>query len=143
MTSPVRMTQTAPWPVHLDHLVSCLKYKAGWTITLEDRDRGQGSGGLTLCILIETPDSYAPARTMRVMHFMPVPPAAFDERSWRRWLFEQLLAVETHECMEFFEIDGAKPYAPSHAPGNDPYMVREIGSIDDQRTDFRGNPVER
>jgi len=76
--------------------------------------------------------------TYRVNHYMPVPPAAFDERSWRRWLFDQCLLVERHEAMEFFAIDDERPYAPSHGPGNDPYIVREVGTETDQRTSFRG-----
>jgi hypothetical protein len=31
-----------------------------------------------------------------------------------------------------------RPYAPSHGPGNDPYMVREVGTTIDQRTSYRG-----
>jgi hypothetical protein len=36
-----------------------------------------------------------------------------------------------------------RSFAPSHGPGNDPYLVREIGTDLDQRTSFRGevNPV--
>lgn len=34
-------------------------------------------------------------------------------------------------------IDGDKPYAPSHGFGQDPYIVRELGTEKDQRTSFR------
>jgi hypothetical protein len=131
-------TQTAPYPDELASLIDGLTYKARWQFSLEELDRGQGSAGLTLCILITTPDSYHPKEIRRVMHYFPVPPAAYDVRSWRRWLFEQVLLVETHEAMEFFTIDGEKPYAPSHGPGNDPYLIREIGTEIDRRTSFRG-----
>jgi hypothetical protein len=137
------MTQTAPWPDVLAELVAVLKYKPGWHFALYDLDRGQGSKGLTLVITIHTPDSYAPERTIAVAHYMLVPPAAYDGRSWQRWLFEQILLVERHEACEFFQIvemdwykgqDGEqhrivnRPYAPSHGPGNDPYLIREVGT---------------
>lgn len=128
----------APWPSVLAEQVDRLTYKRGWTFSLEDVDRGQGSRGLTLCVLINTPDSYHPDQMRNVMHYMPVPPAAFDARSWCRWLFEQVLLVERHEACEFFQIDGERPYAPSHGPGNDPYLVREVGTELDRRTSFRG-----
>lgn len=128
---------TAPFPEPLEELVNELTYKKGWSFSLEFLDRGQGSSGLTLGILINCDDSYTGART-RVMHYFPVPPAAYDMRSWRRWLFDQVLLVERHEAMEFFTVAGQKPYAPSHGPGNDPYLVREVGTDVDQRTSFRG-----
>lgn len=130
--------QTFPRPEPLFELVDALTYKAGWNLSVKDVDRGQGSRGLTLCILITTPDSYHPEELRRVMHYMPVPPAAFDRRSWRRWLFEQILLVERHEACEFFQVDGARPYAPHHGPGNDPYVVFEHGTDEDVRTSYRG-----
>lgn len=132
------MTQEAPWPAELERIVGLLSYKAGWVFSLEHLDRGQGSIGLTFCILIDTPDSYNPERHRRVMHYMPVPPAAYDDRSWRRWVFDQIMLVELHEAMEFFQVDGERPYAPSHGPGNDPYMVREVGTDLDRRTSYLG-----
>jgi len=143
------MRQEAPYPEILGHLVAGLKYKPGWRFHLAGLDRGQGSRGLTLVINITGPDSYNPERHISVNHYMPVPPAAYDGRSWRRWLFDQILLVERHEAMEFFalatlsDIDGftydpIRPYAPSHGPGNDPYLIREIGTDEDGRTSFRG-----
>lgn len=130
----------APYPRELADLVGQVSYRPGWRTRLEDIDRGQGSEGLTLIITTLGYDSYNPGHGehYRVSHFFPVPPAAYDERSWRRWLFEQFLLVERHECMEFFAIAGERPYAPSHGPGNDPYLVREIGTVLDQKTSFRG-----
>lgn len=133
------MRQVAPDPEPLAQLVERLTYKPLWQFTLEDLDRGQGSEGLTLCILITCPNSYQPEQMRRVMHYMPVPPASYDERSWRRWLFEQILLVERHEACEFFQIDGVRPYAPHHGPGNDPYVVFDHGTDLDVRTSFRGD----
>ena len=133
-----KMRQVAVYPTALEDEVASLRYKAGWSFELRDEDRGQGSKGLTLCILIRTPDSYHPEQMRSVMHYFIVPAAGYDMRSWRRWLFEQVLLVETHEAMEFFQMEGVRPYAPSHGPGNDPYMVREVGTLADQQTSFRG-----
>lgn len=132
------MRQIAPDPELLRGLVEQLRYKEGWRTWLEDLNRGQGSEGLTLIIQRSGPDSYHPERELRVNHYMPVPPAAFDVRSWRRWLLEQFLLVERHEACEFFQIGGERPYAPSHGPGNDPYLVRELGTVEDAETSFRG-----
>jgi hypothetical protein len=134
------LTQTAPWPTALASLVERCTYRPGWTVRLTgtDYDRGQESIGLTLIVTTDTVNSYRHDEFVAVRHLFIVPAAAFDERSWRRWLFECFRQVETHECMEFFTIDGEKPYAPSHGPGNDPYLVREIGTEVDQRTSFRG-----
>ena len=68
---------------------------------------------------------------------MVVPAAAYDERSWRRWLFEQVSLVERHETMEFFQIGDDKPFAPSHGFGQNPYLVRELGTEQDRRMSFR------
>jgi hypothetical protein len=141
------MRQLAPFPHELADLVERVVYRPGWKIALESLDRGQGSVGLTLVITTLGYDSYHPDRgeSYRVNHYFPVPPAAYDARSWQRWLFEQFLLVERHETMEFFAIADSpgsehrvRPYAPSHGPGNDPYLVRELGTEEDQRTSFRG-----
>jgi hypothetical protein len=139
------MRQVAPDPELLAGLVGRLEYKDGWTFGLADIDRGQGSEGLTLIINIRAQDSYDRNRKVSVNHYMPVPPAAFDARSWQRWLFDQVGLVEQHERCEFFRLHEtpasknlARPYAPSHGPGSDPYLIREIGTQDDVRTSFRG-----
>lgn len=132
------MTQVAPYPTILADLVKAMKYKAGWTFGLHHIDRGQGSAGLTLMIHITGPNSYHPEQSISVNHYMVVPAASYDVRSWQRWLFDQVLLVERHEACEFFQVDDGRPYAPSHGPGNDPYLIREVGSELDVRTSFRG-----
>lgn len=154
-----QMQQTAPYPEVLAGLVERLRYRQhmGWRIWLEDdlqRDKpGRHTGesrGLTLVVQRCGPDTYNPDSIMAVNHYFPVPPATYDLRSWQRWLFDRLGDVDTHERMEDFAIadsPGAehvvRPYAPSHGPGNDPYMVREVGTETDRRTSFRGelNPA--
>jgi len=130
------MRQEAPYPQALDWLVGQLNYK-GWQVTLADLDRGQGSKGLTLVITREGPDTYHPERVIRVNHYMPVPPAAFNAASWQRWLFEQFLLVERHECAEFFMIGRERPYAPNHGHGEDPYVIHDLTTGEARRTSFR------
>lgn len=139
------MNQEAPFPEILDSLVKRLRYRPGWIIRLMDIDRGQGSKGLTLIITTKGYDSYHPdnGENYRVNHYMPVPPAAYNEQSWRRWLLEQFMLVERHECCEFFLIDGKRPYAPHHGPGNDPYVVFERGTDEEARTMYTGEVKPR
>lgn len=135
------LQQIAPYPDELETLVKALEYKPNWEFRLTNYERDpqpKSSFGLTLFITIECVDSYHHERKRRVAHLFAVPPATYDVRSWRRWLFERILDVERHEAMEFFTIAGDKPYAPSHGPGNDPYLLREVGTDLDQRTSFRG-----
>lgn len=142
-----QMQQVAPYPEVLAALVEHLDYRRhmGWKVWLEDdcqRDKpGRHAGesrGLTLVIQRCGPDTYEHDRIIAVNHYFAVPPATYDARSWRRWLFDRLGDVDTHERMEDFVVGGERPYAPSHGPGNDPYMVRETGTELDRKTSFRG-----
>jgi hypothetical protein len=143
----VSMHQVAPYPQALAGLVAKLAYRRnlGWEVRLEDdlqRDKpGRHSGearGMTLVVTRCGADTYNPERIIAVNHYFIVPAATYDMRSWRRWLFDRLGDVDTHERMEDFVIGGERPFAPSHGPGNDPYLVRELGSDIDRRTSFRG-----
>lgn len=135
-------TQEAPFPTELANLVSKCTLDPGWDIWLEHIDRGQGSRGLTLTIRVEVFDSYhlERGRHYRVLHYFPVPPASYNRRSWQRWLFDRYLDVLQHEGAEMFRIDGERPYAPLHGPGNDPYVIHPLGeiTIQDQRTMYTG-----
>lgn len=135
--------QKFEFPEVLNDLVQRAEYRPGWRLVLYDNyDRGQGSKGLTFVVVGQFPDTYHPEDMIRVQHLFPVPPAAYDERSWRRWIFERLLEVERHEAAEFFKIDGERPYAPHHGPGNDPYIIFEHGTDLDVRTNFKGEVSE-
>jgi len=131
-----KMHQIAPYPHALAALVDQIDYK-GWQVYLADLDRGQGSKGLTLVITREGPDTYNPQNIIRVNHYMPVPPAAFNASSWQRWLFGQFLLVERHEAAEFFIIGGERPYAPNHGNGEDPYIIHDLATDEQRRTSFR------
>lgn len=132
------MKQLAPHPKELEELTKELRYKEGWDFELSDIDRGQGSEGLTLIITLTCINSYHPDQTMKVCHYMIVPPAAYDKRSWCRWLLDQILLVEQHEACEFFLIDGFRPYAPNHGPGRNPYTITDQGTKEDAQTTYRG-----
>jgi hypothetical protein len=133
------MTQEAPWPEPLQEAVARIKLMPGYVASLlVDYDRGQGSRGLTLCIMVTCKDSYHPDEDRTVAHLFIVPAAGYDYRAWRRWLLDRYLDVLTHEACEWF-IDGdERPYAPNHGPGRDPYVIHEIGTDLDRRTSFRG-----
>lgn len=138
--------QECPYPEALAELVRGCELDPGWSVRLEDElDRGQGSRGLTLVIRILGFNSYHPERgqTYEVQHFFIVPAAAYDRRSWQAWLFAQYQLVRSHEGCEFFQIDGERPYAPSHGFGQDPYLIRELGTLEDQRTSFRNKVRDR
>lgn len=148
-----QMTQVAPYPTTLVDLVTRATHRPGWDFVIGDVERDVDrstdpptvlSSGLTLAIYTKGYDTYHPEKgeTYRVVHYFAVPPATYDERSWRRWLFERVLDVEKHEAAEFFKVGDDRPYAPSHGPGNDPYMIRELGTELDQRTSFRGDVNE-
>lgn len=134
----------APYPKELADLVSKLEYRPGWKFKLEHIDRGQGSEGLTFIVTSLGYDTYNPDRgeTYGVYHYFPVPPAAFVRSSWQRWLLDRLIEIETHETCEFMVVDGKRPFAPIHAPGHDPYVVRELARVEDAETTFRGEHQE-
>lgn len=142
MKDPLR--QSAPYPYELDDLVERTRYKEGWRFTLEHLDRGQGSKGLTLVITCTVPNSYHPERKISVCHYFIVPAAAYNARSWQRWLFDRIRDVESHEAAEFFRLvnrstqQEIRPYAPLHGPGNDPYLIAELATDEERRTSFRG-----
>lgn len=134
--------QSAPYPFELAELVGRLRYKPGFSFVMRDPgfERGQGSTGLTLSIIVRTPNSYDREQIIAVEHLMPVPPASYGRETWRRWLLEQCFLVDRHEGCEFFEIEGeGKPFAPNHGPGRDPYTIYEYTDDEHRRTSSRGN----
>lgn len=121
----------------LSGLVSKLQCKRGWTFALIDED-----GALRLAITVAGFDSYDPERRLTVRHFFPVPTTTYNERSWCRWLFEMCRRLENHELGEWFRVDGARPFAPLHSPGEDPYTVHEYRNEIDARTLQDGSVTE-
>jgi hypothetical protein len=105
----------------LHKVVSEARCKPGWTFRLV----GVG-GALRLHIRMENDvDNYDHSRRFAPYHEHPVPMVTFNERSWRRWLFEQCLRTMNHEIGEALNFNGERPFAPMHGPGEDPYTVHE------------------
>jgi len=110
-------------------LVALARCKPGWSFSLRNED-----GALRLVIFVPGYDSYHPEQELNVNHFFPVPAASYNEKTWRRWLFEMCRRVENHELGEWFMIDEERPFAPLHGPGEDPYTVHEFRDPVDART---------
>jgi hypothetical protein len=145
MSDPMR--QMAPYPTELADLVASTALWPGWHVWLSDNEvrdpastHGGEGRGMTLTIQTKTYNTYdyEAGQDYRVRHIFIVPAATYNRRSWQRWLFEQFAKVQLHEAMEAFVVDGERPFAPHHGPGNDPYTVFEHGDDVDVRTSFRG-----
>jgi hypothetical protein len=142
------MRQVAPYPGELAELVRTLRYRRhlGWRVWLDSdcqRDKpGRHSGesrGLTLIVQRCGPNTYDPDQPMVVNHYFSVPAATYNRESWRRWLFDRLGDVDTHERMEDFAFEEDSPLAPCHGPGWDPYLITVERTETDRRTSFRGD----
>lgn len=131
--NPNQMINFSPKPEGLMRVVERIEYRAGWTFEVKEIDRGQDSYGLTLIIRSLTADSYAPEMARKTKHYFIVPAASYNERTWRRWVFDCVLLVEQHEACEFFKVDGQRPYAPHHGNGENPYVIFERGTDEEAR----------
>lgn len=117
-------------------LVSRARCKPGWSFSLRDED-----GDLRLVIRVEGYDSSKPddLTPWVVRHYFPVPAATYNEKSWRRWMFEMCRRVENHELGEWFRVGREWPFAPLHGPGEDPYTVHEFRPAVDELTTQDGS----
>ena len=113
-------------PPGLRDLIEAITYKAGWTFDLVHKVEADGSGGLALHVVSDTPNSYHPEQRIRVRHAFLVPPATYSRDTWAAWIFDRVRDVETHEAGEFFQIDGLREFAPHHGNGEDPYRVWHV-----------------
>ena len=106
----------------LQKLVDEVRCKPGWSFKLIDED-----GAKRLVIQIIGTDNYDPDRHYTIHHYHPVPITTYNEKSWRRWIFEQCLRTMNHEIGESlrFGIEELRPFVPMHGPGEDPYTVHE------------------
>jgi hypothetical protein len=122
----------------LGALVAKATCKPGWKFALLQ----EADGAVRLAITVPGLDSYDPEYNLIVRHFFPVPDATYNEKTWRRWIFERCRGVENHELGEWFKIDGHRPFAPLHGPGEDPYTVHEFRDEIDARTVQDGSAIE-
>ena len=112
-------------PEELTAVVKKLKYKKGWSFYLDFGSVRYDEEILPLLtISVETIDSNDGITPFTVSHYLPVPPAMFNEKAWARWVFDRILDIEKHEAMEFFQVGRRKPYIPDHRPGTNPYVPK-------------------
>jgi hypothetical protein len=161
-----QMVQYAPWPDALEEAVSELQYEPGWEFSLHHLDRDYAdaarhhpiAGGLTFCIFVPCQDSYHPESRRPVMHYHPVPAATFNRAAWERWLFDRLMDTVRHEAAEWFrfvlhgdfvaresehhDTHERRPFAPTHGPGDDPYVLHEYATDTQRRTSYRGEATD-
>lgn len=120
----------------LRSLIERARCKPGWSFRLKDED-----GALRLVIRVAGLDSSRPDDkvSLTIDHYFPVPTATYNEKTWRRWVFERCRGVENHELGEWFRIGNELPFAPLHGPGEDPYTVHEFRPVKDAFTTQDGS----
>jgi hypothetical protein len=120
----------------LGMVVDRVKCMPGWSFRLQYED-----GDLRLVILVRGFDSAHPTdrAPFAVNHFFPVPSATYNEKTWRRWVFECCRRVMNHELGEWLRFGDERPFAPLHGPGEDPYTVHEFRPMADQLTTQDGS----
>lgn len=92
----------------------------GWYFKLVDEE-----GAKRLVITLDTVSNYNPDMPFAVSHYQPVPVAAYNEKTWQKWIFDQCIRVMNHEIGEALKFNGKRPFAPCHGPGFDPYQVHD------------------
>lgn len=122
----------------LRDVVACTSVKKGWFLDLVD-----DKGALRLRIIVEGYNNLRQDEPFRVAHMFPVPSATYNERSWRRWVFDCCRGVENHELGECFLVGDERPFYPMHGPGENPYVVHEIRPEIDALTTQDGSLRER
>lgn len=124
----------------LEQIIKVTKCKPGWSFRMVDE-----KGAKRLVIRISGVNNYDHDEPYTVDHYHPVPITTYNEKSWRRWIFEQCIRTMNHEIGESlcFGPDEVRPFAPMHGPGEDPYTVHEIRSEIDSLTTQDGSLRER
>lgn len=105
----------------LADLAARIKCKPGWEFQFRTTQN-------SLVISVSGEDSSQPNRHIPIIvnHFFPAPEATYNEKTWRRWIFEMCRRVENHELGEWFRDGAERPFQPLHGPGEDPYTVHEF-----------------
>lgn len=106
----------------LERIIEEMRGPPNWSFLFADED-----GAKRFVVQIKTFDNYDPSRPKTIRHYHPVPITTYNEKTWRRWLFEQCLRTMNHELGEIirFGADEVRPFVPMHGPGEDPYTVHE------------------
>jgi hypothetical protein len=122
----------------LARIVAETKCKPGWSFWLADED-----GAKRLVIQIAGVHNYDHSLPFIVNHYHPVPITTYNEKSWRRWIFEQCIRTMNHEIGESLRFGDVRPFEPLHGPGEDPYTVHEFRPDSDALTIQDGSMRER
>jgi hypothetical protein len=111
--------------VKLEELVGVLVYRPGWNFKLDVVGRD-----LNFIVTTTGYDTYHPERglTYHTGHYFKVPKMGrWTQEQMERWLLDRLIDVETHEAMEFFQVDGKRPFKPLHSRTmNSYYEVKRV-----------------
>jgi len=110
--------------VSLAEVVASVAYKPGWKVWLRTMN-----GVPHLWIEATVPDSNPPHGPLRIGHVLTIPSALTNPQSYklyddfylRRWVYDQLLAIERHELGEWLRFGDERPYLPSHDGASDRY----------------------
>lgn len=139
------MHQWAPYPRELLDIIACATWPPDIRRAyLADMERdpaethGGSAGGLTLVFNVIGPNPYKPGDTQSTAFYYPVPAATWNRGAWLLWVFECLEDTYRHELMEWFVVDGERPFAPLHGPGDNPYRLHVNSTSLQRRTSFRG-----
>lgn len=121
----------------LADVVAGARCMPGWSFRLKNEE-----GDLRMVIRVQGYDSAFTSQVKlqpyTVDHYFPVPAATYNERTWRRWVFEMCRRVMNHEIGEWMRWGNDRPFAPMHGPGEDPYTVHEIRPVTDALTTQSG-----
>jgi hypothetical protein len=90
-------------------------------------------------IKVPSRDNYDYSRKLTTLHEHSVPWAEFNEKTWKRWLFDKCLASMIHEMGEMVRWGDVRPFAPTHGPGECPYTLREYRDPMDALTTQNGH----
>jgi len=114
--------------VRLAEVVATVRYrpgqKPGWEVSLHTMH-----GIPHLWVKATVLDSNPPHEPTTIDHVLPVPAVLWDPRAFladdreflRRWVYDQLLAVERHELGENLWFGDERPFLPSHDGAPDRY----------------------
>lgn len=121
----------------LEKIVDETKCKPGWFFSLHN---GEDDSKI-LVITIKGVNNYDATKPFIVSHCHPVPCTTYNEKTWKRWIFEQCRRTMNHELGESlrFGPQEERPFAPMHGPGEDPYTVHEWRSEQDALTTQDGS----
>lgn len=111
--------------VLVQDILSKLVYKPGWSFTLTSGypwDPQPNPDGFRLGLLsiqVQTTDSFT-GEPVILEHNFTMPDMDLPREAWERMILDHIIDVEIHEAMEFFTVDGEKPFFPDH---RNPYVI--------------------